>query len=364
MNRRFTILAILVVLIALAVPRTALARGLFDDRIVAGGTFTLRSGESLDGNLVIFGGAVTLENGSTVNGDVVLLGGTIDISGTVNGSVVGIGGVVSLRPDSVVRGDLTALAASLDRDPGARVEGQVITGLRTPFRVWTPGRVFLPTVPRVDVGARAAWDIIWFLFRTFLWAALAVLVVMFLPGPTERVARSILAQPVLAGGVGLLTTVVAPLLLIVLAITLILIPVSLLGVFFLAVAWFFGRIAIGLEIGRRMAMTFKQDWPPAVAAGIGTFSLTLVVDGMDSLIPCIGWIFPLLIGIIGLGGVLLTRFGTQQYPPTSGPAMAYPAPPPPTPVSPAYPPSVPPAAPPAEPPVMPPDDLPPEDRQE
>ncbi len=304
-----------VVVIAFALPGTALAKSLTDDKVVAGGTFTLREGETIDGNLVIFGGAVNLEDGSRVNGDVVLMGGTLDIDGFVNGNVVGIGGVVSLGGSAVVDGDLTTLAATLNRAVGARVEGDVISGFQTPFRFSFPGRVFVPDVPNVEVRVPTIWNVLWFFFRTFLWAALAILLVMFLPVHTQRTATTIVRQPVLAGGVGLLTAIVAPLLLVGIAITIILIPVSLVGALIVAVAWFFGRVALGLEIGKRFAEISNQDWPQAVAAGVGTFILTFVVDGANTLIPCVGWLFPALVGMVGLGGVLLSRFGTQLYPP-------------------------------------------------
>jgi hypothetical protein len=352
---------LLVILAALALPGTALARSLHDDRVVAGGTFTLRDGEVQDGNLLILGGAVTLEEGSLVNGDVVLMGGTLAIDGTVNGNIVGIGGVVSLRSHAVVHGDVTTMAATLNREQGAIVSGQVVTGFRPPIQFAFPGGVQVPDVPNVQLRLTPLWDGIWFLFRTFMWAALAVLLVMFLPNQTERTAQAVVDQPVLAGAVGLLTAVVAPLLLIAMAITIILIPVSLAGGVVLAIAWFLGRIALGLEVGRRIALNFRQDWPLAIAAGIGTFVLTLVIDGIDLLIPCVGWMFPVLVGMLGLGGVLLTRFGTQAYPPITGVYPAYPpaSPPPPPPVPPQppagsrganiYEPPTPPAAPPSEP---------------
>jgi cytoskeletal protein CcmA (bactofilin family) len=361
---KYTIKAafLLVLLAVLALPGTALAKGLQDDKVVAGGSFTLKSGETIDGNLFVFGGAVTLEQDSDVKGDVVLMGGTVAIDGTVTGSVVGIGGVVSLRPNAVVAGDLTTVGATLNRDPGAQVEGQVVNGLHPPFQFSIPGRVQIPDAPNAEVHFSPIWSGMWFLFRTFLWAALAVLLVMFLPNQSERTALAAAGQPLLAGAVGLLTVVVAPLLLIAIAITIILIPVSLVGGAVLAVAWFLGRIALGLEVGRRLAVSLKQDWPLAVAAGVGTFLLTLVVDGMDALIPCVGWLAPFLVGILGLGAVLLTRFGTQTYPPLGGigPIASTPRPfPPAPPVGPGavvY--EAPAAA--VAPPAGPPADLPPE----
>lgn len=317
MNRTTKIVILFVLLLSLVLPGTALAKDLQDDEVVAGGSFTLHSGETLDGNLFIFGGAVTLEEDSHVEGDVILMGGTVSIDGRVDGSVVGFGGVIRLGESADVDGDVTTVAATLHRETGANIDGQVITGFQAPFQFSLPEGVYVPEIPEFNMRVSPAWNGLWFLFRTFLWAALAVLIVMFLPKPVERSAHAIVTQPVLTGGVGLLTAIVAPLLLIAIAITIILFPVSLVGTFVLAMAWFLGRIAVGLEVGQRMGQMLNKDWPLAVAAGIGTFALTLVVDAANTFIPCVGWIFPVLVGLLGLGGVLLTRFGSQDYPPVA-----------------------------------------------
>jgi hypothetical protein len=161
-----------------------------------------------------------------------------------------------------------------------------------------------------------------------MWAALAVLAVMFLPRQVERTAQAAIASPIIAGGVGLLTAVVAPILMVVLAITILLIPVSLLVALLLVIAWAFGLVSLGYEVGRRLAEALNQTWAPAAAAGIGTFVLMFIVDGVSTAfrtagyvipgIACLNWILPFLVGIIGLGAVLLTRFGTAAYPPQVG----------------------------------------------
>ena len=56
-----------------------------------------------------------------------------------------------------------------------------------------------------------------------------------------------------------------------------------------------------------------MEWAPAISAGVGTFILFFVFGGFSELIPCIGWIPQTLVGIWGLGAVLMTRFGTQDY---------------------------------------------------
>ena len=85
MKKRFQLAFLLVLLLALALPGTAYARGLFEDKVVFGGNFTLESGETLDGALLVFGGTADLESGSTVAKDVVVMGGTVVRAGRDRG---------------------------------------------------------------------------------------------------------------------------------------------------------------------------------------------------------------------------------------------------------------------------------------
>ncbi|UCD97765.1 MAG: hypothetical protein JSV42_12445 [Chloroflexota bacterium] len=319
MKKQYKLLVLLVVMVILSIPGTALAKEYQDDRVVAGGTFSLESGETLDGSLIVFGGTVSIEQNATVRRDVVVLGGIATIEGDVGGNVVGVGGVINLRETSTVGGDLTTVAATLNRDPGSQVNGQVITSVDIPALSMLPSSIDIPAITRFEPsfynpGEYTVWRVFWFIFRILLWGALAALVAMFLPKQTTRVSQTIVKEPVLSGGLGLLTIIIAPIVLLLLAITCILSPVSLLGILVLVIAWAFGRIAIGLEIGLRIAKAFNREWPLPLAAGVGTFGLALVVDGLGTFIFCVGWLIPTIVGMFGLGGVLLTRFGTQSHP--------------------------------------------------
>jgi hypothetical protein len=97
-------------------------------------------------------------------------------------------------------------------------------------------------------------------------------------------------------------------------VTLILIPVAVLvvfvGVLAIALAWLFGMIALGNEVGERFTQSINQTWAPALTAGFGTF-LLMLVGGAIGEIPCVGWLFVALIGFVGIGAAVLTRFGTR-----------------------------------------------------
>ena len=298
------------------------------DKLVIGGTYSLASGETLDGSLMILGGTARLDEGSTVEKDVSVIGGTISVNGLVKGDVSAVGGMVSIGKTGVVKGDVNTLAGQLDREDGAQIAGNVNTGPAGPFSLVVPGTIQIPglqnlppiTLPRdtnapvVNVHFNPFWDGLWWLIRSFLWAALAVLFALFLPQRTERVAESVMKNPLVAGGMGCLTILIVPLILLVLLITICGIPFALIGAFGLWLAWVFGIIVVGFEIGKRLAVLMKADWALPVSAGIGTFVLTLVVNGVGAWVPCVGWMAPVVVGLVGLGSVLLTRFGSRVYP--------------------------------------------------
>jgi hypothetical protein len=102
---------------------------------------------------------------------------------------------------------------------------------------------------------------------------------------------------------------------------LILLPLSLIGVVVLVCGFVFGWVSIGLEVGKRIEKMFKVEdpWVPAVSAGVGTLTLS-VVSYSVGLIPCIGWVLPFLVYVLGLGAVVLTLFGSRDYPLAIAPA--------------------------------------------
>jgi cytoskeletal protein CcmA (bactofilin family) len=320
MKLKIKLAFLLVLLVSLFLPQVALAQGPQGDKLVLGGSYTLHSGESLNGNLVVLGGTVDLQQNSNLNGNVLLAGGSLHVDGKVTGNILATGGSVDLASNAVVSGDISTLGATLNRSPGAQVLGNINNGFSGPAEITVPGNIQVPnTIIHTEVNIIVQTFL--FFLRAFLWAALAILVVLFLPRQVEQVSQAAIAQPLISAGLGVLTAVILPLVLVLVAITIIGIPVSLLGVLALVVTWAFGIVVLGLEVGKRLAQMLKVDLAVPVMAGAGTFILVLVMNGIKVAIPCIGWIFAALVGCLGLGAVLLTRYGTQPYPPAASQAM-------------------------------------------
>jgi hypothetical protein len=178
-------------------------------------------------------------------------------------------------------------------------------------------------VDTVSTIMRPVTQFIWSLVQSFALAAVAVLVLLFLPQQTERVTDVVQEHPVSAGGLGILTVILAGPLMAVTAVTIILIPATILIAIALVLGIFFGIISVGSEIGRRMADGFGQSWKRPMQTAAGTFAIAFLASIFS--IANWGWLTSLiwlLIGGIGLGSVMMTRFGTRSYQPASATVAA------------------------------------------
>jgi cytoskeletal protein CcmA (bactofilin family) len=375
-------IAVLLLALFLAPTQSALAKGLAEDKVVFGGTYVLKSGDTLRGALIVFGGAAVVETDATVDGDVALVGGTLDLDGTVTGNVAVVGGVLrvsgtinnnmvlvggtaNLTSTALVEGDVTTAGGTLNQAEGAVIEGQVENSA-------SPGLSLLPSLAPIspiapimpftpqgsDSGSffEGGFGILGAVFavlsQSFLLALLAALVALFMPNHTRRVANAIVEQPLTAGGVGCLTliiSVVVVFLLVALSFTIILLPVTIslmgFGSLALAAALLLGTIALGLETGNRLARAFKSEWPMPLAAFVGTLLLALVVNAISTILACFGWWAPFAVILVAIGGVVMTRFGSQAAQPPVAPVSAPVLPPPPPPAAPEAPAPVEPPAP-------------------
>ena len=207
-------LVVFVVVAAVIVP-AAFAQDTVGDRVVMGENYTLESGQTLDGNLAVLGGNATLEQDTLVTGDVTLAGGNMIVSGRVGGNLTMMGGSLTLNDTAVIEGNLAAFAGSVDRAPGADVQGETFNGLRTPNRIG-PIAPVAPVIPRVEFrdetprswfGRFIGWQL-GTLGSIFLMGLLGLVLVVIAPRGVARVASATATQPALTFGVGFLTLVV------------------------------------------------------------------------------------------------------------------------------------------------------------
>ncbi len=321
----FRLLIVLALLALWSLPAPVYAAPLTDGRVIFGDSYTLAAGETLDGDLAVFGGSVTVEQDAIVRGDLVVFGGSLTVDGEVLGDVAVVGGDAHLQSHALIHGDLAVMGGTLSREPGAQVNGQITEQAFLPFSGHWAHIFTAPGFGGLWITTSQGWGVfalhligrlLLIMAKAIVLAALAGLLMLFAPDPARRVGQAVIQRPLDSGGVGLLTLLALPVLVVLLTITLIGIPLALVLVILLGLGLLFGWLALSAVVGERIAQALNQTWAPPLSAALGALVLYVVAAGAN-LIPCIGWIVGLAVWVLSLGGVILTRFGTQPYPTTT-----------------------------------------------
>ncbi|MFO7740971.1 MAG: hypothetical protein R6X31_01535 [Anaerolineae bacterium] len=348
MKKQWLVLVALLALAGLALPTRTVAAATNppDDGVVIWNEdYTLAAGAHLDGGLVVFNGDVTLESDSHINGDVVVWNGRADADGVVEGNLVAANGDIRLGTNALVRGDVVcSWNCDVEREIGARVDGDIVEGLslrRIPFGQWTaPGfRVQIPVPEREPFWLSAPEQLLRWILRivrtmvtVLVIAAIGGVVALIWPEATARVGHTAFQSPGASLGIGFLTLVASVTLIIALAITICLSPAAALIALALGATGLFGWVAIGARIGGRVLEALgAREAESLWVASLGTLIITLITMGLSAafcLAP-LGWLLMTVIGCLGLGAAVLTRFGTTPYAPGESGEIPEPPPPPP-----------------------------------
>lgn len=308
------------------------------DVLLFGQNYTLKSEDTLDGSLAVIGGNAIIEEDAIVNGDIALVGGNLTIHGDINGDValvggnltvsgiihgdlVIVGGQAVLTKTAVVNGDIATIGGNVEKEPGAEVSGSITNNappvINVPDIPNVPNIPDVPNVPNAPsppaVNVNPLWNVAGKLGQAVLVAIVGMLLALFLHPQLERAGDAMVRQPLIAGGYGLLAFIVVPVAIVIMTITLILIPIALLVALIVPLAWLFGMVALGQEVGERFTKAINQTWAPVLSTGFGTFLLMLVIGFLD-MIPCVGWLPSFLVTWVVIGGVGMTWFGTRSAP--------------------------------------------------
>jgi hypothetical protein len=249
-------------------------------------------------------GSVVIEPGQVVDGDLNVFMGDVTNAGIVEGDVNVLGGNYDPRPGGVVTGHVNQIGGTLTQD--------VVP--------WAPSdSMYNPLLPDHRLLWRLSWNL------------LAVLVFLIFPLRTRMVLDRLERHPGLSVAVGLLGCVAVIPLAVLLAITILLIPLIALEFVFLVAAVFLGTAALALLIGRRLCELISPARTPSplVALLVGIALITAA-----ELVPVIGSLVLIFVGLIGLGATILSFAGESftgpvgpgQPPPTRAPISGPPMP--------------------------------------
>jgi hypothetical protein len=244
---------------------------------------------------------VTIEENMKVR-NVFVLRGQITISGTVEQNVVAIGGSIVLTRTAVVNGDVVALGGIIVMGKGADVHG-TLTEINSSN--------ISAAISDLLSDDWEGWSWLFAIFSVVVFFAiliLALLIVALIPKPIQVIAETIKTNTFkvsLSGLLGLLLIVPIAVLLTISVIGIVLIPLEMILVVSAALL---GFIAVSQLVGRRVLMLIKRTGGGVIRQTFwGLITLWLI-----GWIPYVGWIIKVLAVVLGLGGVIMTRFGTKE----------------------------------------------------
>jgi len=328
MKRAWAILTVAVLVSLVVVPGAAAAQ-----ETRTGGTVVIEENETVEG-LTVIGGTVVVDG--TVDGDLTVVGGSATVDGDVTGDIESVTG--DLRIDGTVGGDVDAAGGNVRLGPEGRVNGSLsaaaggvsINGVVTEDAEIAAGSIFLGENARIggdltyageleqSGGAQVGGQIVqdasvvagpvqypmafeWVLavYALLINLLLGIILLALAPGFARDVADRATGSILGSVGIGLLVLLGVPILLALLAITVVGIPLTLAGtLLFVLYVWFatvYGRFAVGAWLIGLVGA--RNRW---VALLVG-----LILVGLLAQIPFVGPAISGIVTLIGVGAVAL-----------------------------------------------------------
>lgn len=241
-----------------------------------------------------------------VAGDVETGFGEVLVDAPVEGSIRVGHGAIHLERGEGVLGDVSVGDGTIEGDSREMVGGRVLTGMNADMVSDVDGAHFFSGVVR------------WLTVALGL-AACAALLSVIAPGALASSARQLEAAPGRALLLGVASVPAAVIIAVLLAVTVIGLPLLPLAAPAYLTLLFFGAIVVAYAVGRRVSLLAgRYRAGDAFAAAVGAVLISAV-----SLIPFFGWIALCFIAFIGAGAALMALFSRSRLWPRRTPHSSY-----------------------------------------
>lgn len=255
-----------------------------------GSRVVVETNEVACNDLTSFGGTVAIDG--ILRGKILAFGSNVVVTGTVYGNIYVYGGKITLQSGSHVHGNIYIYGGQSNKDQNSQLDGSIIdrTGRVDDLLISNRGFSF------------PFWSIL-------TWVALGMLLTSLLPEHVMLVRTTAVHQTQRSFIIGLLSILLAPLVMVVSIALILSIPLAIIVALGLIAAWALGTVAIGWLIGDHILRRVAPDRNKrSLQVVVG---LTLLV--LAGSLPYIGWLISMGVGMLGLGAVLLSHFGTRLY---------------------------------------------------
>jgi uncharacterized RDD family membrane protein YckC len=300
-----------------------------NDLVSVGHDATLPANQTVDSVVAVFGSAtnngtaredvVSVFGDTTANGPVqdsaVAVLGNVSVNADIGQDVVAVLGSVRLGPNAHVHGNVVSILGTVTQDPAAIVDQDVQRILPESFstalgiRNWV-GHGLLMARPLV-IGAGLSW--LWYI--SFGLLAIYTLLALLFRDATEHCITTLNEHPGKSLITAILAVLLTPLMMLLLTITVVGILVIPIALATLVCAAIFGKTTVLGWIGSRcFGMRPGQPAPhPALAVIVGGLLVMLAY-----LVPLLGLVVFILIGMLGYGAVLYTLINRIRHSTSGG----------------------------------------------
>jgi len=300
---------------------TAAVSTLNIDGVVGGAVRVVGSAINIDGaiggDLLVGGGTLSIDSNVTIGGDLLFAVGEAYIDGSVNGYVRGTADVVTisngvgddvrlgvdeltLTSGAIIQGDLTYTSENeASIQVGAQLLGE--TNHRQPGVKWPLWESPIPSV----IGNLLAFLMI---------LLIGIVVILLASKRMALMADTIGRRPGLSLGWGAIVLFGTPIAALIVCITIVGIPLALIGLVLYGIALYLAQIPVALWLGRLIIGAFnrldsrakKKSRLDSKAMLTGALALGLVIICLLRMIPYAGWVIGLAVVLFGLGGALVS----------------------------------------------------------
>ncbi|MFC6976551.1 polymer-forming cytoskeletal protein [Halomicroarcula sp. GCM10025709] len=248
---------------------------------------TVRIDGTVGGNVNVASGTVEIGESAQIGGNVEAGANYLIVDGQIDGDVRAGAETITVGPSAVVGGEFRYDAETFNRDPDATIQGAVV-------RDRSIGQSAGPEFGTLDIPS---WlGVVYGLVANLL---LGVVLLAVFPQFSAGVADRVSNRPVWTGGVGFLVLVAVPIALLVLAITIVGLPLSVVGAIAFGIAvWVsvvYGQFAVGWWA---LGLADTENRWLALVVGLVGFAVLGAV-------PVIGGLFELLAFLLGMGALVL-----------------------------------------------------------
>jgi len=271
---------------------------------VAGANINI--GGRIGGDLVVAGDDVNLTSSAKIGRDLVFAASSTNINTLISRSIKGYGGEVNLNDG--VGGNAEIGAEHLTIASTANIQGNLVYVSKNEAIIQSGARIGgitthkMPETRKPVFPGMGVWGRVILFLMTLVTGSLIILIA---PKRATAVAASIKRKPLLSLGWGAIILFATPIAAVITFVTVIGIPVGLIGLVLYGVGIYLSQVAVGLFLGYWIIGSFSKVDSRGVL--LGAFALGFSILTLLNLIPYIGFPLWLATALFGIGAMALSQ---------------------------------------------------------